>query len=187
MNRILFALVTLMSSFASYAQYDRDTSESRVEGSYPELRAPAPSERRISAGLSSGVSSPNGPATSSTEYGLVVAAQPIDYMGAGIEANTTRLNSDNDIRQTNVLLRGTYTVGGDIPFVRNMYAGVGAGPVFVSNRVRWAGAPLVGFDVPLSNKSHDFLSLGLEAKYMFITNTDVPNIFASGLAVKYWF
>ena len=184
MHKLILALIILTSSFASYAQED---TESKTSGTFPELRAAESSELKWNAGVASGVNSPKGDATSSTEFGVIIGFQPIVHVGAGIEANTTRLNTDNDVRQTNVLLRSTYNMAGDIPIVRNSFLGVGVGPVFVTNRVRWAGAPLVGFDIPLSSKSRDYLSLGLEAKYLFITNTDVPNLFASALALKYWF
>lgn len=182
------ALTILTGAFASYAQSDMsDSTESRVQTTFPELKAGEGSELKWSAGVASGVNSPKGDATSSTEYGVIIGFQPIANVGAGIEANTTRLNTDNDVRQTNVLLRSAYNFGGDIPVLRSSFIGVGLGPVFISNRVRWAGAPLVGFDIPLSSKSHDYLSLGLEAKYLFITDTDVPDLFASALALKYWF
>jgi hypothetical protein len=188
MYKVLIALTLLTGAFTCYAQSDMsDTSESKVQTSFPESRAGEGSELRWSAGVASGINSPKGDATSSTEYGLVIGFQPMASIGAGIEANTTRLNTDNDVRQTNVLLRSAYNIGGDIPVLRSSFIGVGLGPVFVSSRVRWAGAPLVGFDIPLSSKSHDYLSLGLEAKYLFITNTDVPYLFASALALKYWF
>ncbi|MDO9184357.1 MAG: hypothetical protein Q7U04_18220 [Bacteriovorax sp.] len=190
MYKIVFICSMLLGSFSSFAQYESSSSsssENKMEGTFPELKSEQTNQYKFSAGVASGVSSPTGDATSSMEYGLVLGFQPIALIGAGVEANTTRLDTANDIRQTNVLLRSTYNVGGDVPVLRSSFLGVGLGPVFVSNRVRWAGAPLVGFDIPLSSKSHDFISLGLEAKYLFVTNTDVPDLFASTLALKYWF
>ncbi|MBC7537423.1 MAG: hypothetical protein H7281_01275 [Bacteriovorax sp.] len=189
MFKILFALAFLTSSFASYAQYSMDDSsmENKSQGTFPELRASGVNEQKWSAGVTSGINSPKGPATSSAEFGLIIGFQPIVPITAGIEANTTRLNDSNDVRQTNVLLRSVYNLGGDIPVLQSSFIGVGVGPVFIPNRVRWAGAPIIGFDIPLSSKSHDYLSLGLEAKYLFITNTDTPDLFASALALKYFF
>ncbi len=189
MHKILFVFALLTCSVASMAQsYEDDSkSEAKVEGRFPELKEGEGSEMNWSAGVISGVNSPKGDATSSAEYGLIINYQPMMNVTAGIEANTTRLSTSNDVRQSNVLLRSTYNFGGDIPVIKSSFVGVGVGPVFISNRVRWAGAPLIGFDIPLSSKSHDYLSLGLEAKYLFITNTDVPDLFASALALKYWF
>lgn len=184
MQKLILALIILTGSIASYAQ---DSTEGKTTGIFPELRAAESNEQKWSAGVASGISSPKGDATSSTEFGVIIGFQPIVPVSAGIEANTTRLNTDNDVRQTNVLIRSAYNFGGDIPVLRSSFVGMGLGPVFVSNRVRWAGAPLIGFDIPLSNKTRDYLSLGLEAKYLFMTNTDVPNLFASALALKYWF
>jgi hypothetical protein len=189
MHKILIALAIMTSSVGSFAQADMTNPpiENKVEGSMPELKSTEYSEQKWSAGIATGVNSPKGPAASSTEYGLIIGFQPLPNLGAGIEANSTRLDNTNDVRQTNVLLRSTYIVGGDIPVLRSTFVGVGVGPLFISNRVRWAGAPLLGFDIPLSSKAHDYLSLGLEAKYLFVTNTDVPDLFASALSIKYWF
>ena len=45
--------------------------------------------------------------------------------------------------------------------------------------------PTVGFDIPLQEKSNDYLSLGLAAKYLY--TTDVQDSFAANLALKYWY
>lgn len=189
MRKLLFAIVLLTGSLASFAQSNMDDSsmENRVQGKFPELKSEGGSEKKWSAGLASGVNSPTGSQASSAEYGVIVGFQPTANMSTSLSANTTRLDTSNDVRQTNILFRSAYVFGGDVPVIKNSYIGVGAGPVIVSNRIRWAGAPIVGFDIPLSSKSHDYLSLGLEAKYMFITKTDIPDLFASTLAVKYWF
>ena len=188
MYKFIFALAMLTGSLSSFAQGTYDSpSEGKVQTSMPEMKTSAASEQKWSAGLASGFNSPKGPSTSSAEYGLVVGFEPIAHMGAALEASTTHLDNANDVRQTNVLLRPTYVIGGDVPVLRNSYIGAGVGPVFVGNKVRWTGAPLVGFDIPLNSKPHDYLSLGLEAKYLFISNTDVPDLFASALSLKYWF
>ena len=188
MYKVLFILALVTSSFASHAQSSMDDSSlGKTEGTFPELKTAEATESKWSAGVSSGVNSPKGDAGSSTEFGVILGFRPIASVVGGIEANTTRLNNDNEVRQTNVLLRSTYNFGGDVPILSNSFIGAGVGPVFVSNRVRWAAAPLVGFDIPLSSKKRDFVSLGLEAKYLFISKTDVPNLFAAGVALKYWF
>lgn len=190
MRNLLFAIALLTGSLASFAQSNMEDSsmENKVQGKFPELKSEGGSEKKWSAGIASGVNSPTGGLASSAEYGVIVGFQPTMNMSTALSANTTRLDTSNDVRQTNILFRSSYVFGGDVPVLKNSYVGVGAGPVIISNsKIRWAGAPIVGFDIPLSSKSHDYLSLGLEAKYMFITKTDVPDLFASALAVKYWF
>lgn len=186
MKKMILLLALMTGSFAAYSQMD-EPMESRLEANMPDMGAGSLSEMKWSAGVTSGVNSPKGPSTTSAEYGLIVGFQPVSFITSGIEANTTRLDNDNDIRQTTALIRTAYNIGGDIPVLRNSFVGAGVGPVFISNKVRWAGAPLVGFDIPLNQRSNDYLSLGLEAKYLFITDTDVPDLFASALALKYWF
>jgi hypothetical protein len=53
----------------------------------------------------------------------------------------------------------------------------------LNNKVNWGVAPLVGFDVPFYNRIHDFLSLGLTAKYLITPNT--PNSLSAAAALKY--
>jgi hypothetical protein len=189
MNKIFLALVILTASSVGHAQpyINESNPENRVEGNLPTSRYYDMSENKWNAGITSGVNSPTGSQTSSAEFGVIIGMQPTTNVGTAIEANSTRFEKNNEVQQTNVLLRMAYTMGGDVPVLRNLFVGVGAGPVFIPERIRWAGAPLVGLDIPLSSKSRDYLSLGLEAKYIFVTSTDVPDQFASTLAVKYWF
>lgn len=201
MYKILFAVAILAGSFTGVANADvygkftnkitytsdEESSSTTSTTNYSQMNTGSLGEQRWSAGVFSGINSPKGEQKSSAEYGVIIGFEPMAAVGAGVEASTTRLNNNNDLRQTNVLLRGSYTIGGDIPVLRSSFIGAGVGPVFVSNRVRWAGAPIVGFDIPLSSKMHEVVSLGLEAKYLFVTNSDVANIFSSTLALKYWF
>lgn len=189
MYKIMFAAAILSSSVASYAQWGTDDSsnESRVETTAPGTKAMETSARKWSIGVNSGINSPKGDQGSSTQYGFITGFEPNKTLGMGIEVSSTHLDDTNEVRQTNALLRTTYNFGGDTPIIRDSFIGAGAGPVFIGNRVRAAGAPLAGFDIPLNHKTSDYVSLGLEAKYLFVLNTDVPDLFSSAVAVKYWF
>ena len=91
-----------------------------------------------------------------------------------------------DIDQTSVMLRGTYNFGGTNFFLRNTYAGVVAGSVFKSSHSDIAAGPVLGFDLPFSEKAHDYITLGANAKYLAINGNDPDNLTING-AVKYWY
>lgn len=184
MFKVLLAVGLIVGSVSGFAQ-TREEAEDRIKGSFPELRpVEAKDQYKIHMGLTAGVNSPNGDAESSPEVGLNVGFAPYIPFGLGAEITTAELD-DTDVQRTQVLARGTYNFGGDIPVLRYSYAGVGVGPMFVSDKVEWTIAPLAGFDIPLSNKTSDFISLGLSAKYSYTTGTQ--DAFSAGAALKYWY
>ncbi|MBC7427747.1 MAG: hypothetical protein H7336_03985 [Bacteriovorax sp.] len=190
MFKTLVTLALLTSSVVSYAQMskaEKESAQSRLEGTLPTPGAVEDkSAYRIHMGLTAGVSNPNGDAKSSPEYGLNVGFQPYVPFGLGSEITTTELDNTT-IQRTNLLVRGTYNFGGDIPVLKSSYVGLVTGPMFQSQNegTEWSVGPVVGFDIPLQEKRSDFLSLGLSAKYLYTTN--VQDAFSAGLALKYWY
>ncbi|RPJ74733.1 MAG: hypothetical protein EHM20_10120 [Alphaproteobacteria bacterium] len=188
MHKILLLLSVIAGSFAIGAEEPSDMG-STVTGTMPSEPEEVVATQKWNAGITSGISaSSKDEIDNSPSFGIDIGYQPNENFNAGMEAITARQDDANKYQRTTALLKGTYVLGGDIPVVKSTYIGGGAGPVFISNKVRWAGAPIVGFDVPLSSKSVDYLSLGLNAKYVFTTNNDdVPRELLSALAIKYWF
>lgn len=164
-------------------------TDSTVTTTMPDMSREGLSAQKWHAGVLSGISASNkNEISNSPSFGVGVGYQPTEHFGAGLEAFTARQDDANDFQRTTALMNGTYRLGGDIPVIKSSYVGAGVGPIFISNKVRWAGAPMVGFDIPLNNKPSDYLSLGLNAKYIFTTdNTDTPHELASALALNYWF
>ncbi|MBY0413736.1 MAG: hypothetical protein K2Q18_06210 [Bdellovibrionales bacterium] len=189
MFKTLLTIVVLTSSFTAFAQStttrEKRSTQERIEGSFPETKeVESKDEYRIHMGLTAGVSSPNGDAESSTEYGINIGFQPVVPLGVGVEVTTAELDETN-VQRTAILPRATYNFGGDIPVLRHSYVGVTSGPVFVDSNVELAVGPLAGFDIPLQPQSSNFLSLGLQAKYLYITDTQ--DTFSAALALKYWY
>lgn len=190
MFKTLLVLAVLTSSVTSYAQMsEREKSrvENKLEGTLPEPKAVEDkNEYKIHMGLQAGMSNPNGDIDSSPEYGINIGFQPYIPFGLGAEITTTEVDN-TDIQKTNLLARGTYNFGGDIPVLRSSYVGVLTGPMFHSGGgdTQWSVGPTAGFDIPLQDKSSDFLSLGLSAKYLY--TTEVQDSFSAGLALKYWY
>ncbi len=183
MNKIIFGLALLSVSAATYAQ--GDSMDSRVTGTMPEGRYEESKNYKWNMGIISGVNSPKGDITSSAEYGVNLGFQPAKQLAVGLDVMSSKLDDANQNQRTTGLVSAAYVIGGDVPVIRNTYIGAGGGPVFVDNKVKWAYAPLVGFDVPLTQKTHEYMSLGLAAKYVF--NQDTPDSLSAGAAVKYWF
>lgn len=188
MFKTLITLVVLASSvsaFAQMSQAEKERVQNRMEGTLPEPKAVESKDQyKLHMGLTAGVNSPNGDAGSSAEYGINVGFQPYVPFGVGAEIITAELD-DTDIQRTSVLARGTYNFGGDIPVLRSSYLGVTAGPMFVDGETELSVGPLAGFDIPLQNQTSNFLSLGLQAKYLW--TTDSQDSFSGGVALKYWY
>ncbi len=190
MKKMLITLMALSFSFTSFAQMserEKRNATNRLENSFPEPRGyERSSMSKMHMGLETGMFNPTGSTGSSVEYGLNIGYQPVFPFGLGLEFTTTELDNAANTQLTQLLLRGTYNLAGDIPVLRHSYFGATAGPIFIENGdTEWAIGPVVGFDIPLQNRSSDFLSLGLQAKYLLISDAD--DSFGAGLNLKYWY
>lgn len=176
---LVLALMT--GSVSGFAQ----TLGNKMEGTFPEVRAVEGSdEYRLHMGLTGGINNPE-ELDSSAEYGINVGFQPIVPFSVGAELTTTELDNNDQDQRTTLLARGAYNMGGDIPVLKYSWIGAGIGPSLIDNQLELAIAPQVGFDIPLTNKVHDVISLGLNAKYMFVS--DNPDSLVAAAAVKYWY
>lgn len=153
------------------------------------LFVPEPSELGQSEyfmGLTGGVNSPVATdIASSPEGGVSMAYQPGSALGLGAEITTSQLKDAERNQRVTALIQTAYKVGGDIPVVRGTYLGVGAGPSYLNSKLEIAVAPMIGFDVPLSSQAHNIMSVGLNAKYIGITNS--PDSYVGNAAFKYWY
>ncbi len=185
-NLLTIAIMTTsLSAFAQMTEAEKRHARGRMEASLPEPQAVESKDQyKIHMGLTAGVNSPRGDAESSPEFGINVGFQPYIPFGLGAEVITAELDETN-IQRTSILARGTYNFGGDIPVLRSSYLGVTAGPMFVDGQTEWSAGPLAGFDIPLQNQTSNFLSLGLQAKYLW--TTDTQDSLSAGLALKYWY
>ncbi|MFA6237892.1 MAG: hypothetical protein WC635_11230 [Bacteriovorax sp.] len=180
---------TYNSSTMREENVEQPGMDSRVTGTMPDLSREGLTAQKWHAGVLTGVNAPSSDQVdSSPAFGIDVGYQPVEHFGAGLEAFTAEQDDANSFQRTTGLFKGTYHLGGDIPVINTTYIGAGVGPIFINDKVRWAGAPMAGFDVPLTTRTSDFLSLGLNAKYIFTTDeADAPREFASAVALKYWF
>lgn len=143
-------------------------------------------EARMHMGLNLGINNSEGSYGGTPEFGIDYGFQPVIPFGVSLELNTSRFDSSHDEsnRRTTFMVRGTYNFGGDTPVIRYSYFGLATGAVFLSDGTELGLAPLIGFDVPLTeDKTY---SLGFMAKYLFVTSS-APDALITSAAVKYWF
>ena len=143
-------------------------------------------ERRMHFGITAGINTPEGTRGSTPELGVDIGFQPLIPFGLGLELSTSRFDGADDEyhKRTTMLVRGTYNFGGVTPVIRYSYFGLATGAVWLNDGTELGIAPLVGFDVPLTD-DHD-VSLGFIAKYLFVTSKD-PDSLLTSAAVKFWF
>lgn len=115
-------------------------------------------------------------------FAIQVQHEPssLDVPGAHVDFNTT-----------NFLLKETLNFGGDIPVLRNAFAGAKTGVAMYSGdidtKTHFAVGGTLGFDIPLEPARA--VSLGAEATYLGVLGSDeaTPDQTSVLGAVKYWF
>ncbi len=186
---LMTAVMILLVSIYARAQTGRS------DGTFPKAAETMnPNYAKPHVGIIAGITNPEASFATRMEYGLDVGFQPWSPFGLGLEV--TGLNSDRtlgsqpqDLNRTNILLKGTYNMGGNIPVVRNSYVGLGLGAVIDSSAYKGTHsgvAPILGFDIPLGSARENYFSLGAAAKYVFVSGPSPDSYTLNGMA-KYWF
>ncbi|MEQ1723181.1 MAG: hypothetical protein ABL930_08380 [Pseudobdellovibrio sp.] len=183
MNKIKSFFLLAILTFSSL-QVSAQSNQSKT------LPDPRPiysrSENQPHIGVLGGVINTNNTGENVGEYGLDFGYQPYIPYGLGVEVTRSEsadTNGDNNER-TSLLAKGSYNFGGNSAIIRNSYVGVALGTILRNDNSYFAGGPLLGFDVPVSDD--DKLSLGVNAKYLMIDGTEPDALSVNG-AIKYWF
>lgn len=184
-------MVVLLVSASAFAQTAATTSpEEKKEDPGPTLplikEIQNREESRIHMGLNMGINTPEGTRGATPELGVDLGFQPLIPFGMGVELSTSKFSGGDDEmhKRTTLMMRGTYNFGGDTPVIRYSYFGLATGAVFLHDGTELGIAPVIGFDVPITDDHA--CSLGFIAKYLFVT-TDDPNSLITSAALKYWF
>ena len=144
-------------------------------------------EFRPHLGLIVGVSRPEGSGQESSDLGVDFGYQAYIPFSLGVEYFRSRIDNGKEIKDRNtVWLKSTYNFGGTIPVLNHSYAGLALGAVFNSDKTSAALAPVIGFDIPVTDMERGFLSLGATARYAIISDGELDT-FSLGGVVKYWF
>lgn len=191
MRKILISAVCPILMLMGTTSNAVEETPSRVKESFPKLRkAQNLEEEKVSVGVNAGSALTEGRANT-LGYGVEAAFQPVIPLSAVLELGgyvAPASGTTPVLTRTKLLARGQYNLGGDIPFVRYSWVGVGIGPVWDnmnnSTVISLGVAPIVGFDIPINEDAK--FSLGANANYMFVGNAK-PDVFALNGVAKYWF
>lgn len=171
-------------------------SQAADRGEIARSTFPAPTEEptdrslwKPTFGLTAGSVDPEGAYRPAAEYGINFGYQPYAPIGFGVSLSGSKTDNDvgTKLDRTTALITSSYNLGGEIPVIRYSYLGAGIGAVFESDETKSAFAPvIVGFDIPLKQAAKDYISLGLDAKYLIVNGSN-PDVLAMNGVVKYWF
>lgn len=180
---------TVLLCATSMAQEERTTSST-----FPKP-ALVDTALRPHVGLLAGVAAGEGALNSGMEYGIDAGYQPYVPFGVGIELSSATADVDSglisdDLTRTKLLAKVTYNFGGQIPLIRDSYVGVGAGPMLESiggdDDLYLGVMPILGFDIPLQSKPREYMSAGMNVRYL-VSSSGIPNSTSVNGMLKYWF
>jgi hypothetical protein len=187
---IFFAVAVLVATSRTPARADAPKSV------FPKPRQVAISEeKKPHIGVNLGTNDPGGGYNSAFGYGLEAGYQP--YIPLGLGAELYRFQSSHDthsrlnLDRTQLLLKGTYNFGGDIPVIKNAYVGGQLGPVLDTiagaSYLRMGMGLLAGADFFVGGSpKKDQWSVGAVANYLWVSDSDADYFGVNGV-VKYWF
>lgn len=193
MSTIPSIVVGLALAFSTEAKAQTEESATGQSSSpvFPRLEAvrnEAGLQPHIGAKL--GVANPEGSYDTASELGLDIGFQPYIPFGVGLAiavSSNPSETSASDLERTSILARGTYNLGGSTVVLRDSWLGVAAGPVFRNDGTDLGVAPIVGFDIPVGRGDGRHFTLGADAKYLALVNSDESDSFTVSGALKYWF
>jgi len=187
---------TLISSLIVFALTSRAHAQG-AKSTFPKPREIAgKSEMKPHIGVRLGPTDPAGGYNNAFGYGVEAGYQM--YIPFSLGLDLYRFQSDHDQRadlgldRTQLLAKGTYNFGGDIPVIRNTYVGANLGPVLDTVKgasyLRLGMGLMAGVDFFVTNAQteNDAFSIGANANYVWVTDTDADALGINGV-VKYWF
>jgi hypothetical protein len=141
-------------------------------------------EMRPHVGILAGTVDQEGSLGSQGTFGLEVGLQLYLPMALVAEISNTKTDA---LEQTMALLRATYNFGGNNAVGRYSYAGLILGADFERSGTYVASGPIVGFDIPTSDRPSDFISIGANARYVILSKGDPDTLVGLNGVVKYWY
>lgn len=146
------------------------------------------SEYKPHVGLLAGVTTPEGDSDGKTEIGIDIGYSPTKKaFRLGAEFSYARFIERNDeIDRNTLMVKAVYGFETDAVFFRDSWVGLGAGAVFTDDDTVGVAAPMVGFDIPVTDTNREYLTLGANARYNFIEAGALDTMTVAG-AVKYWY
>lgn len=193
--RTFVAAVAVFFAVNAQARTDDVNSDQTVSSTLPKPeKISDPAGLRPHLGVTAGIANPEGSYRSAPEFGVDIGFSPYVPFGIGtsytVSRNVSKSANTKDLERQSILARGTYNFGGSTPVIKNSWVGVAAGPVFRYNGTDLGVAPVIGFDIPIGEQAArggSHISLGADAKYLALINSDDSDALSVNGVVKYWF
>ena len=193
--RTFLAAVAVFFAVNAGAQTDDVSNDQTSSSTLPKPeKISDPGSLRPHVGVTAGIANPEGSYDSAPEFGVDIGFSPYVPFGIGtsytVSRNVSKAANTRDLERQSILARGTYNFGGSTPVIKNSWVGVAAGPVFRYNGTELGVAPIIGFDIPIRDQAAttgSYLSLGADAKYLALINSDDSDALTINGVVKYWF
>lgn len=150
------------------------------------------SEYKPHVGLLAGAVMPeDSDADDESNLGLDIGYAPTkENFTLGLEYGFSQVGSgdaEEDIHTA--LLKAGYSFGGDTTLIKHSWVALGVGALITDDDSLAVAAPMIGFDIPVSDIDKEYVTLGANARYNFVEEQgDLENdsLTVNG-AVKYWY
>jgi len=193
-NRRNSSLVTkLLVIIASSTCFSLSTFAADDSG-YSTMRKPNmfTSEYKPHVGLLAGAVMPeDSDADDETNLGLDIGYAPgKENFTLGLEYGFSQVGSGDAEEDLHTgLVKAGYNFGGDTTLIKHSWVALGVGALFTDEDTLAVAAPMIGFDIPVSDMDKEYITLGANARYNFVEEQgDLENdsLTVNG-AVKYWY
>lgn len=193
-NRMSSLVTKLLVIVASCTCFSLSAVAAEDDSGYLSMRKPNmfTSEYKPHVGLLAGAVMPeDSDGDDETNIGLDIGYAPTkENFTLGLEYGFSQVGSgDAEEDVHTALLKAGYTFGGDTTFIKHSWVALGVGALINEDDTLGVAAPMVGFDIPVSDMDKEYITLGANARYNFVEEQgDLENdsLTVNG-AVKYWY
>ncbi len=193
-NRMSSLVTKLLVIVASCTCFSLSAVAAEDDSGYLSMRKPNmfTSEYKPHVGLLAGAVMPeDSDGDDEANIGLDIGYVPTkENFTLGLEYGFSQVGSgDAEEDVHTALLKAGYAFGGDTTFIKHSWVALGIGALINEDDTLGVAAPMVGFDIPVSDMDKDYITLGANARYNFVEEQgDLENdsLTVNG-AVKYWY
>lgn len=189
---ILSLIVLLLSPTTIMAQEAENTEQDATSILPAPTRVTSTEMMKRHFGLFGGVTDPVERGYDAAPlFAVEVGYQPYVPFGLALEFLSEAFKNDDQptLTRNQLMVKGSYNFGGDIPVLEHSYLGLGLGVVYENandDTPSYLGImPNIGFDIPLY-QGEQFVSLGANLRYT-ATSSDEADSYSLNGVVKYWF
>lgn len=194
MKNSISSLVTkLIVIVASCTCFSLSAVAAEDDSGYSSMRKPNmfTSEYKPHVGLLAGAVMPeDSDADDETNIGLDIGYAPgKENFTLGLEYGFSQVGSgDAEEDVHTALLKAGYAFGGDTALIKHSWVALGVGALINEDDTLGVAAPMIGFDIPVSDQDKEYITLGANARYNFVEQVapDNDSLTVNG-AVKYWY